>query len=170
MNRIDDMIRQMCPDGVEYKPLGDVGTFFRGNGLQKKDFVEEGLPCIHYGQIHTLFGIATDSTISSVAPPCGTVCVTQFTAISSLPQLARMTLLSQRRRLGWETTKSLSAETSTYSGINSTPSMSATSFPPLVSRTKSRNLFPERRCAESPASTCQRYGSPSRHFLCNTRS
>lgn len=68
MSRIDDMIHQMCPDGVEYKPLGDVGTFFRGNGLQKKDFVEEGLPCIHYGQIHTLFGIATDSTTSSVAP------------------------------------------------------------------------------------------------------
>lgn len=68
MSRIDDMLREMCPDGVEYKPLGEVGKFFRGSGLLKKDFVDEGLPCIHYGQIHTRFRISTDSTISFVTP------------------------------------------------------------------------------------------------------
>lgn len=41
MSRIDDLIARVCPDGVELEPLGDVGQFVRGNGLQKKDFVEE---------------------------------------------------------------------------------------------------------------------------------
>tara|TARA_R110002049_G_scaffold85580_3_gene217636 strand:+ start:647 stop:1237 length:591 start_codon:yes stop_codon:yes gene_type:complete len=37
-------------------PLAEVGTFVRGNGLQKKDFIESGVGCIHYGQIYTHFG------------------------------------------------------------------------------------------------------------------
>jgi type I restriction enzyme M protein len=46
--------------------LGEVGTFTRGNGLQKADFVESGEPCIHYGQIYTHFGSMTESVISYV--------------------------------------------------------------------------------------------------------
>ena len=38
------------------KTLGEVGSFIRGGGFQKSDFVEHGIPCIHYGQIHTKFG------------------------------------------------------------------------------------------------------------------
>ena len=33
--------------------LGEVGTFTRGSGLQKKDFTPTGVGCIHYGQIYT---------------------------------------------------------------------------------------------------------------------
>lgn len=40
----------------EHKTLGEVGSFKRGGGFQKSDFVELGIPCIHYGQIHTRFG------------------------------------------------------------------------------------------------------------------
>ena len=40
----------------EHKTLGEVGSFKRGGGFQKSDFVERGIPCIHYGQIHTRFG------------------------------------------------------------------------------------------------------------------
>ena len=36
MNRIDELIAELCPDGVEYKALGEVGTFTRGSGIQKK--------------------------------------------------------------------------------------------------------------------------------------
>ncbi len=39
----------------------------RGNGLQKKDFVESGVGCIHYGQIYTVYGTSTDRTISFVS-------------------------------------------------------------------------------------------------------
>jgi len=51
---------------VEWKTLGEVGTFIRGNGLQKKDFVETGIGCIHYGQIYTYYGIKASKIISYV--------------------------------------------------------------------------------------------------------
>lgn len=58
-------------EGWEYKKLGDIGTFIRGGNFSKKDFVENGFPCIHYGQIHMKFGIETFKHISSV--PAGMV-------------------------------------------------------------------------------------------------
>lgn len=39
----------------EIKTLGELGTFTRGNGLQKSDFRDKGFPCVHYGQIHTYY-------------------------------------------------------------------------------------------------------------------
>lgn len=53
-------------EGWEEKKLGDVGTFIRGGNFSKKDFVEDGYPCIHYGQIHTKFGVATFEHLSCV--------------------------------------------------------------------------------------------------------
>lgn len=52
---------------VEWKTLGDVGEFIRGNGLQKKDFTETGVGCIHYGQIYTHYGIHATNTKSFVS-------------------------------------------------------------------------------------------------------
>ena len=66
MSRIDDLIRDLCPDGVEYKPLGEVGEFIRGTGIKKSDFIKEGYPCIHYGQIHTHYGISATEAISCI--------------------------------------------------------------------------------------------------------
>ena len=66
MSRIDDLLSEHCPEGVEIKPLGQVGQFIRGNGLQKKDFVEEGVGCIHYGQIYTHYGTSATVTKSFV--------------------------------------------------------------------------------------------------------
>lgn len=54
---------------VQHLPLGDenVGKFIRGGGLQKKDFTETGVGCIHYGQIYTYYGTYTDKTKSFVS-------------------------------------------------------------------------------------------------------
>ena len=38
----------------------------RGGNFQKKDFVENGRPCIHYGQMYTHFGIFADKTLTFV--------------------------------------------------------------------------------------------------------
>lgn len=48
--------------------MGKIGTFIRGNGLQKKDFTESGVPCIHYGQIYTHYGTFATKTKSYVHP------------------------------------------------------------------------------------------------------
>ncbi|WP_448072481.1 restriction endonuclease subunit S [Georgenia yuyongxinii] len=66
MSRIDDLISQYGRDGVEYKTLGDVGTFVRGNGLQKKDLLDKGVPAIHYGQVHTVYGVWATESVSFV--------------------------------------------------------------------------------------------------------
>ena len=47
--------------------LGEVGTFTRGSGLQKKDFTPTGVGCIHYGQIYTYYGTYAYKTKSFVS-------------------------------------------------------------------------------------------------------
>ena len=66
MSKLEELIEQYCPDGVEYVPLSSIGTIKRGNGLQKKDFVKAGIGCIHYGQIYTKFGLFTNKTLTYV--------------------------------------------------------------------------------------------------------
>ena len=56
---------------IEWMPLGEVGEFVRGNGLQKKDFAETGFPAIHYGQIYTRYGLEAHKTYSFVSPELG---------------------------------------------------------------------------------------------------
>lgn len=51
---------------VKWRPLGVVGDFIRGNGMQKKDFVEAGFPAIHYGQIYTRYGLEADRAFTFV--------------------------------------------------------------------------------------------------------
>ncbi|WP_323835949.1 restriction endonuclease subunit S [Photorhabdus africana] len=53
---------------VEWMALGEIGELVRGNGLQKKDFTETGVPAIHYGQIYTYYGLSTTKTKSFVLP------------------------------------------------------------------------------------------------------
>ena len=52
--------------GWEIKKLGEVGTFQRGGGFLKSDYVEDGFPCIHYGQIHTRFGVKTFNHLTCI--------------------------------------------------------------------------------------------------------
>ncbi|QII05550.1 restriction endonuclease subunit S [Rhodococcoides fascians A25f] len=64
MNSFNELIGRLKLDGVPFKTLGDVGTFVRGNGLQKKDLTDEGVPAVHYGQIHTHYGVWATETKS----------------------------------------------------------------------------------------------------------
>lgn len=52
---------------IQWKTMGEIGTFIRGNGLQKKDFTESGVGCIHYGQIYTYYGTFATETKSFVS-------------------------------------------------------------------------------------------------------
>lgn len=67
MTKLEELIKELCPDGVEYKHLGEVATISRGGSLQKKDYTECGIPCIHYGQIYTHYGLFADKTLSYIS-------------------------------------------------------------------------------------------------------
>ena len=63
----EEMLKPKEGEKWETMRLGEIGTFVRGNGLQKTDFREEGVGCIHYGQIYTYYGMFTNKTKSFVS-------------------------------------------------------------------------------------------------------
>lgn len=67
MSRIEQLIAQLRPEGVDYKAIGDFCELVRGNGMPKSDFAESGVGCIHYGQIYTHYGAWTTETKSFVS-------------------------------------------------------------------------------------------------------
>ena len=54
-------------NNIKIMSLGELGTFTRGSGLQKKDFTPTGIDCIHYGQIYTYYGTYAYKTKSFVS-------------------------------------------------------------------------------------------------------
>ena len=66
MTKLEQLLYDLCPDGVEYKELGEISDISRGGSFQKKDFAEKGVPCIHYGQIYTRYGLFADQTFSFI--------------------------------------------------------------------------------------------------------
>lgn len=62
-----ELIQQLCPDGVEYRRLGDIGVFQNGKGISKSDLLDNGdIPVVHYGQIYTTYTHAFRETVSFV--------------------------------------------------------------------------------------------------------
>ena len=56
LSKIDEMISDLCPDGVKYVTLGEIGTaFFRGKGIKRDELLDSGFPCIRYGDIYTKY-------------------------------------------------------------------------------------------------------------------
>ncbi len=51
---------------IGWKPLGEIGTFIRGRRFTKEDYASDGIPCIHYGDIYTQYGVTAKSTVSHV--------------------------------------------------------------------------------------------------------
>ena len=43
MSRITKLIEELCPNGVEYKPLSEIADIIRGKRITKKDLTEEGV-------------------------------------------------------------------------------------------------------------------------------
>ena len=76
---------KLSTEHIQWVKLNDLGELIRGNGLQKKDFTETGVPAIHYGQIYTYYGTFATETKSFVSPElakklkkvdCGDVVIT----------------------------------------------------------------------------------------------
>ena len=66
MSHVDALLRQHCPNGVEFRALGDAGEVFRGRRFTKADYVDEGLAAIHYGELYTHYGTSAREVITRV--------------------------------------------------------------------------------------------------------
>lgn len=66
MSSVSFMDKLLDGCDFQWKALGDLGAFIRGSGIQKSDFTESGAGCIHYGQIHTHYGIWATETKSFI--------------------------------------------------------------------------------------------------------
>lgn len=66
MNKLEVLIRQLCPDGVEYRPFGDMATIVRGASPRPiKNFIttrEDGVNWIKIGDVKPGSKYITDTT------------------------------------------------------------------------------------------------------------
>ncbi|BCL14444.1 hypothetical protein GCM10017556_21830 [Micromonospora sagamiensis] len=60
---LDELLRRR-DDSWTDKPIGKLGTVTRGKRFIKSDYVDSGIGCIHYSQIHTDFGAHTNEVHS----------------------------------------------------------------------------------------------------------
>ncbi|NLD04704.1 MAG: restriction endonuclease subunit S [Synergistaceae bacterium] len=61
MSKLEELINELCPDGVEYKPLGELGEFYGGlSGKSKEDFTEGNAKLITYMNIFTNLSLNID--------------------------------------------------------------------------------------------------------------
>lgn len=64
-NPLHSLISHYCPNGVEYKKIGDIATdVFRGYGIKKDQVTSTGIPCVRYGEIYTKYNLWFDSCFS----------------------------------------------------------------------------------------------------------
>ena len=65
MSRLEELIQELCPDGVEYKTLGEIAVdIYRGAGITRDQVTETGIPCVRYGEIYTTYGVWFEKCIS----------------------------------------------------------------------------------------------------------
>lgn len=53
-------------EGVRWVTMGEVGEFTRGRRFTKADVVENGIPCINFGEIYTRYGVFAHEVYSRV--------------------------------------------------------------------------------------------------------
>ena len=57
-----DLLEASKRGEVIVKSLDDLGTFTRGRRFVRTDIVPEGVPCIHYGDMYTYYGVSAEET------------------------------------------------------------------------------------------------------------
>lgn len=65
MSKLNELIAQLCPNGVEYKALREIATdIYRGSGIKRDQVSGSGVPCVRYGEIYTTYDIWFDECVS----------------------------------------------------------------------------------------------------------
>ncbi|MDX4990574.1 restriction endonuclease subunit S [Escherichia coli] len=75
-NYYRDQLLSFDNEDVPHLPMGqkDIGEFIRGGTFQKKDFMDAGVGCIHYGQIYTYYGTYTKKTKTHISAALAKKC------------------------------------------------------------------------------------------------
>ncbi|WP_417640715.1 restriction endonuclease subunit S [Klebsiella sp. FR21TRMT6331] len=75
-NYYRDQLFSFNTEDVPHLPMGqkDIGEFIRGGTFQKKDFIDAGVGCIHYGQIYTYYGTYTEKTKTYISTALAKKC------------------------------------------------------------------------------------------------
>ncbi len=61
MSKLEELIQELCPDGVEYKKLGEIGKFYGGIiGKSKEDFKDGNSKFITYKNIYNNLSLNLD--------------------------------------------------------------------------------------------------------------
>ena len=69
MSKLGELVSYYCPNGVEYRCLGDIAIdIYRGSGIRRDQVSDTGTPCLRYGEIYTTYGIWFDRCVSHVNP------------------------------------------------------------------------------------------------------
>ena len=61
MESIEQMIKNLCPDGIKFVKLGEVGKFYGGlSGKSKNDFVDGNAKFITYMNVYSNPSLSVD--------------------------------------------------------------------------------------------------------------
>ena len=61
MNKLEQLINDLCPEGVEYKTLGELGAFYSGlSGKSKDDFSNGNAKFITYMNVFSKLSLKID--------------------------------------------------------------------------------------------------------------
>lgn len=63
---LDELLSFKSESNTLWRPLAQLGTFHRGKRFVKTDYSDRGIPCIHYGEIYTRYGVSTSSVVSNL--------------------------------------------------------------------------------------------------------
>ncbi|WP_420446906.1 restriction endonuclease subunit S [Candidatus Poriferisodalis sp.] len=66
--RVKSGLLGVLPDGWSAERLGHIGLFLRGGGDSKQDEVDDGLPCVRYGDLYTHHDCRITDTRSRISP------------------------------------------------------------------------------------------------------
>lgn len=67
MNQITKLIKELCPNGVEFRKLGDICEFKRGTSITKKDLISGEIPVIAGGQKPAYYHNTANRTGETIA-------------------------------------------------------------------------------------------------------
>lgn len=63
VNKIEKLINELCPDGVEFKVIGQIVQFAKGASIPRnRTSVDYEVPYLHYGDIYKLYNKEVDIT------------------------------------------------------------------------------------------------------------